>query len=59
MILKTIYYKKVRNQPIGRNRRRGNKGVIFLPKEFIGKKIKITIEIKKRKKSIQKLPMKQ
>jgi putative transposon-encoded protein len=48
MILKATYYKKVRRQPVGRNRRRGNKGVVFLPREFIGKRIKLTIEIIRR-----------
>jgi hypothetical protein len=45
MIQKAVYYKRVRKQPVGRNRRRGNKGVVFLPAEFIKKRIKITVEV--------------
>lgn len=37
---KTII-RKVRQQSIGRNRKRGKKGAIFLPSNLIGKKIKI------------------
>jgi putative transposon-encoded protein len=43
-MFRAVYYKKVRRQSIGRNRRRGNKGMIFLPKKLIGKRVKITIE---------------
>lgn len=38
-----ILYKKVRKQPIGRNGKRGKHGIIFLPKEQIGKEVKVTI----------------
>jgi putative transposon-encoded protein len=41
------YYKKVREQPIGRNTKRGVRGMIFLPKELIGKRVKVTIEFLK------------
>lgn len=43
-MFEAVYYKKVRKQPVGRNRRRGSKGMIFLPKKLIGKRVKITIE---------------
>ena len=38
-------YKTVRKQPKGRIGKNGKQGMVFLPKQLIGEKIKLTIEL--------------